>query len=247
VSIAILADGRVAVLDRALRRVTVFAVRDGGSSLLPERTVSIRTASESMCVLADGRLLVYGLSAGSRLHIFDLDARRLRSFAPADARLSPMAQDLLAQGRIACDPLRDEVLVSSRFLPVVEAFRISTGERVWVDTLRPFRAIAVTDRGGEVSLSSGVAGFSLISSLFRVGDYRVFQTAYESRLDNASVDTIVTYVHSRLARTWLPLQFHAPLLFPLNDTTALSVEEGDRLEIKLNRLTIGTAWPMRDP
>ena len=238
VSIGILADGRVAVLDRALRRVTLLAVRDGGRSLQVQHTVSLRIASESMCLLTDNKLLVYGFSAGKRLHVVDLDARRLRSFAPADSKLSPMAQELMAQGRIACDELHDEVLVSSRFVAVVEAFRISTGERSWVDTLRPFRAIVVSDRGAKVSISSGRAGFSLISSLFRFNDYRVFQTVYGSRLDNPEVDTVVSYVYSTRARIWMPPEFHAPVLFPLKGARALAVED-ERAEIQLNRLIVG--------
>jgi len=239
VSIAIEPDGRVAVLDRALRRVTVFDVRDGGSSLVPWRTVSMRTPAESMCVLKDGTFLIYGLSDGNRLHVVDLDARLVRSFGPPDVKLSPMAQDQLAQGRITCDVPRDEVLVSSRFLPVVELFRISTGARVWVDTLRPFRSLAVADRGVSVSLSSGRAGFSLIASLFRIGEYHVFQTKYEARLDSAAVDTIVTYMYSRRARTWLPLQFDVPALFLVREGMALSVAEEDQFEINLNRVTAG--------
>ncbi|HXF95253.1 MAG TPA: hypothetical protein VNI61_04040 [Gemmatimonadales bacterium] len=189
--------------------------------------------------MADSNLLVYGLRLGSRLHVVDLDGRRLRSFASADATLSPMAQDLLAQGRIWCNPQRDEVLVSSKFLQLVEAFQISTGQRVWVDTLRPFRTIALSDRGTRVTISSGRAGFSLVSSLFSIGDYRLFQTTYESRLDNPAVDTIVTYVYSRRTGTWFPPQFDVPLLLPLRGAKVLSVEESDRLEIKLHRLAIG--------
>ncbi len=240
VSIGILADGRVAVLDRALRRVTILAVRQGGRSLVPERTVETRIASESMCVLADDKLLVYGFSGAARLHVFDLDGRQLRSFAPGDSTRSPMARQLLAKGRIACDQTQDEVLVSSRFLPVVEAFRIGTGERLWVDTLgSPFRPIVVTDRGRSATVASGRAGHSLISSLFRANDYRVFQTAYASRQDGADVDTVVSYVYSRRLRAWMAPQFQAPIVFPLRGGRALSVRENDRLEIQISRLIIG--------
>lgn len=239
VAIGIHSDGHVAVLDRALARVTILAVSDGGRSLLPQHTVFLGIPSESMCILRDNTLLIYGFSAGARLHIFGLDARLLRSFGPADSTFSPMALDLLTQGRIACDELLDEVLVSSKFLPVVEAFRISTGERIWVGSLRPFRALTVTDQGGRVSISSDRAGFSTVSSLFSIGDYRVFQTVYASRLDTVDVDTVVSYVYSRRRQDWIAPEFHAPLLFPLGGEKALSVTEGDRVEIELNHLTVG--------
>lgn len=242
VSIGMLPDGRLAVLDRAVRRVTVLAIRGGRgrTSLVLERTVTTGIPSESMCVLTGNKLLLYGSSAGTRLHVFDLDARLLRSFAPTDSKLSPLAQEVLAQGRIACDGLHDEVLVSSRVLPVVESFRISTGTRSWVDTLRPFRALGVTDNGGSVRVSGGRAGFSLVSSLFTIDDCRVFQTVYESRRDEVDIDTVVSYVHLRRKEAWMPPQFDVPILFLLSGRNALSVRKRDNTpEIQLNRLVVG--------
>lgn len=238
VAIAMLADGRVAVLDRALGRITVFTVQDGGRSLLPQRTVSLNMSSEAMCILPGDQFLIYGLNAGKRLHVVDMDGQQIRSFAPPDAKLSPMALNLLTRGRIACERQRDEVLVSSKFLPYVEAFRTSTGERLWVDLLEPFRGISVLDGRGAVTISSGPAGFSVISSLFSLGDYRVFQTVYESRIDGAVADTIGTYVYSIRAQAWLPPEFDLPLIFRTNGDVALSVEGRDQLkmEFKLNRL-----------
>lgn len=239
VSIAPLGRARIAVLDKALRRVTVFTVRDAGRSLVVYRTIPLPSAAESMCAVNDSVLLLYGLTQGKRIHLISLEGRPLRAFAPGHARLSAMAQDLLTRGKIGCDPQTDEVVVSSDFLPVVEAFRISTGELAWSDSLKPFRAVALRDQGGRVSISSGRGGFSLISSLFTTAEHRVFQTRFQSRLDHASIDTVVTYVYSKPAHAWRPLRFDIPVLFPLSRGKVLSVEmSGGLAIIKLGRLTI---------
>lgn len=239
VSIGILANGRVAVLDRALGRVTVFALTNGGASLVPQRTINLDMQSEAMCVLPGDELLIYAFSAGRRLHVFHLSGRRLRSFAPASARLSPMALSLLTRGKIACDTEQDQVVVSSRLLPSVETFRISTGARIWAGTLEPFRAIRVLDRGSRVTISSGRSGASLVSGLLSTGEYLLFQTVYDSRTDRARADTIVTYVYSTRTRRWLPQGVNAPLLFGLSGRAALSVHGRNQMEmtVMLNRIT----------
>ncbi len=196
ISLGLFADGRLAVLDRAQRLVRVLSVRDGGRMLVSDVTVALDIASESMCVLPDDRILIYGYNAGMRMHVFSPRGRLLRSYAPADSSLSPRARELVAQGRISCDLSHDEVIVTSRFLPTVEAFRISTGAPVWVDTLQPFRSLTLTDRPTGLSISSRPEGFSLISSVFSISSCRVFQTVYSSRTDNARADTVVSYVRA---------------------------------------------------
>jgi hypothetical protein len=251
VSVGVLSNGRIAVLDRALGRITVLAVRDGGRSLVMQQTINLNINSEAMCVLPGDEFLIYGFESGGRLHVFDRNGRRRRSFAPPAARLSPMAQGLLARGKIACDAERDEVLVASRFSPWVELFRVSTGAQIWTERLQPFRETRVQDRGSQVTISSGASGLSLISGLLNTRDYLLFQTVYDSRTDGATADTVMTYVYSRQARRWLPRADGAPLVFGLGGGSALSVHGRDRLQmlITLDRvLTAANApGPARRP
>lgn len=239
VSIGILANGRVAVLDRALGRITLFDVTEGGASLQPRRTINLNIMSEAMCVLPGDQLLIYGFNAGRRLHLFGVDGRRSRSFAPPGATLSPMALGLLTRGKMVCDAEHDQVVVSSRLLPAIEAFRVSTGARTWVGTLTPFRAIRVYDQGSRVTISSGPSGVSLVTGLVSTGEYMVFQTIYDSRTDGAKADTIMTYVYSRRTGQWLPRGDRAPLLFGLGRDAALSVHGIGQMEmeVRLNRVT----------
>ena len=239
VSLGMLPNGRVAVLDRTLQRVTVLAEGDGGRSVNAERMIPLKVSAESMCTLDDGRMVIYGLSDGMRLHLFDVNGERLRSFAPADSQLSPMAQEVVTIGKIACDLAHDEVLVTTSVWPIVEAFRISTGEQFWTGELRPYRALRLIDLGESVTLESGRAGYSRVSRAFILDDYRVFQTTYDARRDNARADTVVTYVYSRREGAWMSPQLGLPLLFPVGQGQVLyeGTEQGKGV-VKLGRLIV---------
>jgi hypothetical protein len=247
VSLGVVAGGEVAVLDRALGRITLFEIERSGASARPVRTIPLDFGSEWMCALPGGNFLIYGLHGGQRLHVVGADGRVLRSFAPAEPGLSPMALSLLTRGRMACDPRRDEVLVSSRFLPSVETYRISTGVSTWNGRLEPFRATTVSDAGAQVTIASGPSGVSLVSNVVGVGDYFVFQAHYDSRTDGVAADTTTTYVYSRSRGEWLPHGFRTPLMFGLRDGRVLSVIGRDRLDmtIMLNRVVALSAEPDR--
>lgn len=237
VSVGILADGRVAVLDRARQVIRMLRLNQGGTALIEADTVAISTPAEGMCVASANTFLIYGALAGSRLHVFDMRGRLLRSFAPADSIWSAPAQDQLAMGRIGCDVTNDEVTVTSAFLPIVEAFRISTGERTWVDTLRPFRASTVTDRARGVSVRTGPGGHSLVQTVLTLPGCRLLQAVYVGRQDGGRTDTVVSYLYRNAARGWEPAQLGIPLLFPLRGSSVLSVALADTL-VQVQRLTI---------
>lgn len=242
VSLAMVSGGRIAVLDRALRRITIVAATNGGKTIVLHRTMPLLVPAEAMCALPDDKFLVYGFAGGNRLHVLDSAGKVLRSFAPPRGSGSPMASTLLAAGLIACDNRRDEVVVSSKFLSTVEAFRISTGQLVWLDSLRFFRPLELEDHGTTVSISSsGLAGYSSIASLFQIGNYRVFQTVYEARQDHPTVDTVVTLVYDIHRAAWMPYQVNVPLSFRLTDTNVVSVDSGPQLEleIRLSRILFG--------
>jgi hypothetical protein len=99
---------------------------------------------------------------------------------------------------------------------------VSTGERLWTDVLRPFRPLSLIDRGHSVTLKSEHAGYSRISGAFALNDLWVFQTTYDSRLDEATRDTVVTYVYSRATHDWLNPELGLPLVFPVGAGDALS-------------------------
>lgn len=241
VSIGILEGGQVAVLDRALRRINLYDMGRDGASLTASGSVPIAASAEAMCILPGSKLLIYGYREGYRLHVFDLNGKLLRSFGPVETILSPIARDLLTKGLLACDNRSDEVVLSSKFLPVVEAYRVSTGERIWVDTLRPFRPLNVNDQGGRVSIASGRTGYSASSSVLVLGNYRIFQTFFDSRRDSVEVDSVTTYIYDRPARRWLTPQHDLPTLLPFRDRKVVSVADDDEATIKLFDIRVASS------
>jgi hypothetical protein len=241
VSLALVPGQHPAVLDRTLRRVTVLSTQDGTDAVRIARVVRLSIPAEDMCALADGTLLIYGFIDGMRLHVVDAAGESLRSFAPADPELSPMAQHMTTLGRIACDREHDEVLVTSAMTPVVEAYRISTGKRTWQDALTPFRPPRIIDKDRSVTFESGAAGYSRIVSVFSVGDYRVLQTIYDARLDEARRDTILTYVYSRRDRAWSRPDMGLPVLHWLGGDLVLSRAAGRPGAVEVGRLSVADA------
>jgi len=249
VSVEVLSKGRIAVLDRALRRVTIIAVQEGARALEARYTLQIDGPSEDFCSWSDSSLIVYGLSGGYRLHIYGLDGSRLHSLAPPATDLSAMAASLLTVGRIACNPSSDEVILSSKFQPTIEVFNVSSGVRVALDTLSPYRALTIYDRGDEVSISSGPAGHSAVSNVFDIGAYRIVQTTYNARRDGANVDTVVTYVYSKSSSAWLPAQTALPLIFGFSEGVVFSIRPDHRGQARagLKRIRIREVIGSRSP
>jgi hypothetical protein len=216
IALAPLGRGRIVVLDRALRRLTFIS--DTGryhSAARVERMVALGTASEGMCIVDGVNIIVYGLAAAHRVRVIDTAGVLVRNFAPIDTRYSSRGWDLLATGRVACDPSRKEVVITSRFSPAVQAFIPRTGALTWADTLRPFRELTLTEQRDRTTIASGPGGFSLVVSAWSGGGYRAFQTAFESRMDDATVDSISTYTYSLGEGRWLPVRFDLPVMFPL--------------------------------
>jgi hypothetical protein len=221
------AGGRFAVLDRAIRRITVFRRKGGEPGYEVETTIPLRFGGEYFCTLPHNSMLVYGAFEGNRLHVLDIKGHIRRSFAPSDAHLSPMSQGLMSRGAIACDIARGEVLVSSKFSPAVEAFRLADGERIWADSLHPFRPLTLEQTGGRTTISSGRAGFSAVSRIAMSGDNLVVQATYESRIDSATVDTVMSYIRSRSKRRWLLSRTDLPVFYAISRGRALAVSEED--------------------
>jgi hypothetical protein len=237
ISIGVLADGRIAVLDRGRRTIRVMRAIRGGSALVTTDTVSVGMSAEGMCVLGGNRFLIYGADHGMRLHVVDVRGVALRSFAPADPRQSDAVQDQFAMGQLGCDQQADQVIVTSAFLPTVEAFRISTGERTWIDTLRPYRAVTITLQGRGLSIISGPGGHSLIRTVTALGTCRLFQTVNVARQDGQSPDTILSYVYREGERTWAPAQLGIARLVPLSPGKVLSLP-ASHSPLQLQRLSI---------
>ena len=237
IALGVMDDGEVVVLDRAQRMITLFRLSGRVPSLVPSRAFPTDGAAEGMCIVGGNRILLYGLRGNLRLRLMDAQGHQIASMAPADSALVPRAQDLLAQGKMACNTTRDEVLLTSKFLPVVEAYRLTTGKRLWTDTLAPFRPLDLeVQSGGGVSITSGHAGFSLIASVLDLSACWMLQTRFDSRLDSATVDTVVSYTLRASQDRSSTTRQDLPLLIGLSTTRVIAIGGPDPSAVSLDRL-----------
>ncbi len=237
VSIGVLRDGRVAVLDEARQSITVMRPELGGKRLIPTDTIGVGFFGRGMCVLSANTFLIYGASRGMRMHILSRSGRLLRSFAPADSTQDARAQDAFAMGRIGCDEKRDEVILTSAWLPKVEAYRISTGRRIWTDTLRPYRPAEITLLSNGMTFHTDPAGHSVIVTALVLDRCRLLQARYLGRQDRATVDTVVSFLFRGPSPTVASVQLDAPLLVALGRDQVLSVVAGQSV-IQLHDLSV---------
>jgi hypothetical protein len=248
IAIGVLADGEVAVLDRAQRTITLFRLSGRGPSLLPVRVFPTDGAAEGMCIVGGSRILLYGLRGTLRLRLVDAQGHLIASMAPADSALVPRAQDLLAQGKMGCNAAHDEVLLTSKFLPAVEVYRLTTGKRLWGDTLEPFRPLDLqVQSSGGVSITSGHAGFSLIASVLDLSSCWLLQTRFDSRLDSATVDTVVSYTMSASHDREGTSRQDLPLLIGLSTTRVIAIGGPDPSTVHLDRIDPATCMGGRMP
>ncbi len=243
-AIRALAGDRVAVLDRARRRIYVMHWVQGTGALDLVDSLSLgMPAAEAMCVLPGGKYLVYGAYRGRRLHIFNEHGTLERSFAPIDSTIPRIAHEQLTKGRIGCASQGDEVIVTSAFLPTVEALSIRTGAPAWLDTLRPYRPTAITIRASSMTFRTSRAGHSLVRTALPVDGCRLFQAAYVGRQDEGA-DTVLTYLFNS-ARRWEPAQLGIPLVIPLERDGVMSLaQSGSRIELQHLRIE-GCTGPSR--
>lgn len=233
-SIGVLGDGRLVILDRALRRIVLLQWSADTAEAISNETIQLGGSGEALCVGNNDELVVLGLEEQSRIRIIDTKGNRLRSFAPVKKGLSALGADALTTGLVACDTASDRLVVSYKFLPYVETYRLSSGELLGVDTLTPFRALQVIDKGKSFTIASGRHGYSEPVSLILMDSVIVIQAEFRSRQDDAA-DTVITYAKATSSRVW-HLQADLPPLARLRGTTALAVVGDSTIQAKVLRL-----------
>jgi hypothetical protein len=241
VALGLTADRRVAVLDRRTHEITYVSVSENGRSLSwgPAIKVNLRTV-EGFCPLEHGTFLVYGLRNGMRLHVVDgRSGVVLRSFAPTDSALQLAAQVFVTKGPIACSVRADKVVMTTSFLPDVQAYHISDDKLVWTDQLRPFRGMIFRQNGQRVILGSGAAGYSRVIDAFFVDGALVVQSALTAKLGERAgePDTVVTYIYPPGGMTNVQTDLTTPNLMPIGKMKALAIGQGSDANVQLVELT----------
>lgn len=134
-AITFASDGSLYVFG-ALGRVTVFAPE--GDSLRFLRAYGLHRALADACALGD-RIFVHGVSRGDGrvIQSYDLDGELLASFGEVYRGGTPLIQEQLSKGKLACldDPPR--VVFAPGALPLLRAFDPS-GAPLWSVRLERF-------------------------------------------------------------------------------------------------------------
>jgi hypothetical protein len=237
VALSRIAAGRIAVLDRSLRRITELRIAASGRSVVANSNVPLDVRSTAFCALGPKQFMIYAPRNRFRLHVLSQSDRTVRSFAPIDAHWSTIASTVVFQGKLACDLPRDLAVISSDYRPYVEGYRISSGKLVWIDTLRGTRAPRIVDRDTSVTVSGGSAGYSMITGVLDSPGLRVYQTVFDGRTDGATIDTITTYSYQTGRNEWLPAMVSLPRLLALDGERAITVDPARR-QIQIGRIAI---------
>jgi hypothetical protein len=148
-----------------------------------------------------------------------------------------MGADMLAKGRIDCDAGKQQVVITSVFLPTVTGVSLSDGAVLWTDSLRPFRPIEITDMGGKFSIGAGKDGYSRVTNVATIGNTMVFQASYDDRRDQAS-DTTTSYIFSQRERMLIESRYDWPLFIAFDSGFGIAVTQVD-LDLVLELYKIG--------
>lgn len=134
-AITFASDGSLYVFG-ALGRVTVFAPE--GDSFRYLRSYRLRRALADACALGD-RIFVHGVSRGDGrvIQSYDLDGELLASFGEVYRDGTPLIQEQLSKGKLACLDHPPRVVLAPAALPLLRAFDPS-GAPLWSLRLEGF-------------------------------------------------------------------------------------------------------------
>lgn len=226
--------GEVVVLDRALRRLSIWKVSK--QRLMYAREVNVPFFAEAFCVLREDQVLLYGFTPKARLHVLSRAGVVMRSFAPPEPKWSKRLQEFNAAGGMACSEKRGDVLITNGASPWIEAFRISDGTRILLDSLRPFRRLNVTDGKDRLSLLSNREGHSITTPVFASEDGWLMQSWIVARQDGVEEDSVMSHRWSAKNRVWLRARGDIPRMLWWDGHYALGLAAGEEPGIALYTL-----------
>lgn len=195
-AITFASDGSLYVFG-ALGRVTVFAPE--GDSLRYLRSYRLRRTLADACALGD-LIFVHGVSRGDNrvIQSYDLDGELLASFGVVYRDGTPLIQEQLSKGRLACldDPPR--VVLAPAALPLLRAFDPS-GTPLWSARLDRFTPIKAYRTAKGSALQFPESGYHVNQTLTSSADGRdlLLQVALitgESRRDQDRYQRLHTFL-----------------------------------------------------
>ncbi|MCC6774903.1 MAG: hypothetical protein IT360_27290 [Gemmatimonadaceae bacterium] len=199
----------VYALDELMHRVYVYRWVAGRPELV--RQVSLPFPVSDFCPQPSGGMLVLGYHARHRLHAISPAGRLLASAAPFRPPQSPMLEDYLTPGRLACLP-NARYVVTSESVPRVERFEGPTVQalvRSGVDSVWPVRKIEfATGRtpGGQPSMTFSAVpeGYHMPGRASATARGLVISARVDGRGDRQADDSLRVFEldGGRVTRRW---------------------------------------------
>lgn len=188
-----LGAGRVGVLDRALRRFSIFEWKGGRIRFAGQRILKLPV--ESICALSGGTLIAFALVTNQRLHVLAADGSIIRSFAPDQRDMSLRGKENTTSGTLICQGRAREriAIIVNKLGNDITAYKVANGTLAWADTLKPIRSLSIVEDRNGIALSSGRNGWAQIRSMVSVGTHRIYWAQYVERIDGAGADTVLAY------------------------------------------------------
>jgi len=143
-SVTVLADNRLMVTDRALRRITMYAIED---SLTYQSDIRIDLGIREACRIGTN-LFLLGFADDALVHQITLDRDGVHPVRSFGGRFADHPMQRTYGEFIACIPRAGLVVVATGRLPLVQAYRVSDGALAWKTTLEDYTGIAITPTSG---------------------------------------------------------------------------------------------------
>jgi hypothetical protein len=147
------------VLDEA-RGLLWFETGESGAAF--RGSAKLDMLASDVCVFGS-KLMVFGYMNRHIIHEFTRDGKYIRSFGdPFGPRQHSTAEAVVSSdGKIACFPDHNVVIVVPRLFPTVRGYRVSDGRQIWSDSLPEFVAIVLqTLPTGAYSMMPRREGFA---------------------------------------------------------------------------------------
>jgi hypothetical protein len=229
------------VLDHVNGITEFHATKD--STTYSKRT-DLQIPAWDLC-LFDGKIYVFGLHNKQVIHEIDQNGAAARSFGdmfgPADH--ATVQEVVSGEGKIACFPRHNVVVVTTRLLPEIRAYNVSNGKLLWSDSLPSFVGIVIQalPEGGYTMMPrrEGYAENTVLRGLD--DDVLLVQSRRASKVKNAEwVESCLIYV----TRQGCSVESHSlPLLRASVDNRAVSILDTLIPVVSLVEMKYGRAKP----
>ncbi len=217
-----------------------YSIKDKGG-FTPLATIPLDFRPTDICMWKDD-FIVYGLHAGSTMHLIDRSGSILMSFGDPFGPDHPVNGIVSLEGRLACFPEHDIVATIPRLLPELRSYRVSSGELVWSASPPHFSQVVIQLEppgfsAGSYTMSEPPGGADQNVVLSRISDQLLLLQSRRAPEDQP-VEAISTCVIEIMTGACVIFRHDLPLIpaVALGYSLAISGGSSPYPEVKLAKL-----------